>query len=277
MEKTIRSGKIKYLLFVLLLTWYFLSEIPASAEDHAIKQGETALQIAIDHNLTMEQLAQLNPDVDLEMMRIGDILVIPDEGLSFEEYRKQLYDAILRVTDLNCEILADQSALCLFHIENHTDLAVFDVRIQTEVRGRNGSSNAESTIPLMQILPGEFLPMVVNIPGNFNEVEEAQINILSLSQPQLLQSSFRVSETLYTQTDTILPDGVAADCRIDFSKEALSAYHGKMINVLAAAYDGENHLLGVRSLYSDFYPELQLTVYTNDRNIDHVELRMEAY
>ena len=278
MGKTIRFGKIKYLLLTLFLVCSILPGVPALAEEHAIERGETALQIAIDHNLTMEQLTQLNPDVDLEMMRVGDILIIPDEGLSFEEFRQQLYDAVLRITDLNCEILADQSALCLFHIENHSELAVFDVRVQTEVRGKNGRiDRAESTIPLMQILPGELLPMAVMIPGHFDEAEEANAEILNLSQPQILQSSFRIDESLYTQTDTILPDGVAADCRIVFSEEALPLYQEKKINVLASAYDEDNHLLGVRSLYCDFYPELQLTIYTNDRRINHVELRMEAY
>ena len=218
MRKSVRHDITKYLLPILILAWHFLPGLPAYAEEHAIERGETALQIAIDHNLTMEQLAQLNPDVDLEMMRVGDILIIPDKGLSFEEYRKQLYDAILRITDLTCDILADQSALCLFHIENYSELAVYDVRIQTEVRGKNGSiGQAESTIPLMQILPGELLPMAVIIPGYFDEAEETQINILNLTQPQMLQSSFRISESFYTQTDTILPDGVAADCKIVFS------------------------------------------------------------
>ena len=85
--------KTKILISLIIL---LLITNSALAEEHAIERGETSLQIAIDHNLTMEQLSQLNPGVDLEMMLVGDILIVPDKGTSFEEFLHQHYSEIGR-------------------------------------------------------------------------------------------------------------------------------------------------------------------------------------
>ena len=51
----------------------------------------------------------------------------------------------------------------------------------------------------------------------------------------------------------------------------------KQINILAAAYDTDGSLASVRSLFSDFYPRMDITVYTNNHKIGRIELKMEAY
>lgn len=269
---------IRALIFSFLAIILLILPTMVNAEEHTIERGETALQIAIDHNLTMDQLAQLNPGINLEMMLIGDTLIVPDEGTSFEAFLAANYSKLIQITDLHCETLLDRSALCLFHAENLSRLPLYDVHLKAALRGQNGvTAQTESAIPTMQILPGEKLPVSMIIPGKFDAVEESVISVQNLSYSDLLQSSFRISPELYTQSDTVLPDGVASTSTIRFNEPGSAVYHEKHINILAAAYDEEGSLVGVRSLYTDYYPRLDITVYANNHRIKSVELRLEAY
>lgn len=267
--------KTKILISLIIL---LLITNSALAEEHAIERGETSLQIAIDHNLTMEQLSQLNPGVDLEMMLVGDILIVPDKGTSFEEFLHQHYSEIVRVTDINCELTADYNALCLFHVENLSDLPLYDVRLKANIRGKNGKTGqAEANIPLMQIIPSEKLPLSMTIPGPFDAIESAEITVQNLSRSEMVQSTFRLSPEDYAQTESFPPDRVSADTTIRFTKPDDSNLQNRHINVLAAAYDSDGTLVGVRSLYSDFYPQLNIITYTNNRKIDRIDLKLELY
>lgn len=269
---------MKNFFAVLVLFLTFLISCGVSAEEHIVERGETALQIALDHNLTMEQLTQLNPGIDLEMMIAGQKLTVPEKGVSFEEFRNQQYGEMLRINDLTCSILADNSALCLFHAENLTELPLYDIRLQASVHGQNGNSGiTEVSTALMQIVPGETLPAAVSIRGPFDTVENAEITVLNLSRSELLTASFRIPEETYRQTISILPDGISAMVTMEFFPENLQAFQGKTVNLLAAAYDESGNLTGVRSLYSDFYPRLDITVYSASGKIADVKLTAEVY
>lgn len=276
MTRTVLS-KISFSFTLILLLSLFGGQ-SAYAAGHVIEKGETALQIAIDHDLTMAQLQQLNPGTDLEMMHVGDILILPDEGESFETFLDKRYAELVRINDLQCSTAADRSAFCLFYVENLSDLPLFDVRLKAEVQSGNGvRGTAESNIPLMQVLPGAHIPMVIAVPGRFENAEKASVKVIDLTGSELLQSSFRVEPDLYSQTERFSPDGIAASVTITFSGEGITSLSGKKINVLAAGLDGEGHLAGVRSLYSDFYPRLDITVYSVGPAITSVMLYMEAY
>ena len=264
------------LLPVLFLFCFFCRGVFAA--EHAIERGETALQIAIDHDLTMEQLQQLNPETDLEMMHVGDILILPDEGESFESFLNKRYSELIRINELKCGVSADRSAVCLFYVENITDLPLFDVRLKAEVRSGNGASgSAESDFPLMQILPGEQIPVYIGVPGRFEDADRASVCAVNLTRSELLQSSFRISPDLYTIEEHPSPDGIADTVTITFTTEGAAALSGKKINVLAAGLDKDRQLAGVRSLYSDFYPRLDITVYSAGPAITSVMLYLEAY
>lgn len=269
---------MKSLTFILLLILAGLAVMSCMAEEHSIERGETSLQIAIEHGLSMEQLEQLNPDVDLEMMMVGDKLIVPDEGQSFDDFLALRYGEFLQLADSRCEINAAGSALCFLHAENISDAPLYDVRIRGEVSGKNGfSAGAETDIPLIQILPGEKLPVTLTVPGSFDNAEHFSFSIRNLSGGGLLQSSFRIPENKYTQTNRYSPDLISGTAVIEFTPEGIAAYQGKQINVLAAAYDQNGDLTAVRSLFTDFFPRLEITVYSGSREIATVELRLEAY
>lgn len=275
---TEKMGRRCALSVCLLPAVFLLLFSPVSAAEHAVEKGETALQIAIDHDLTMDQLSQLNPGVDLEMMRVGDMLTVPDEGTSFDAYLDSRYAELLRITDLTCLPMADRHGLCLFHAENISDLPLFDVVLKAELSGRNGTrGTAESAIPLIQILPGEKLPVCMEVEGDFEGIASASVKPAGLTWSELLRSSFRIPEALYSVSDDLLPGGTGSRVTVRFTPDAVGVYREKKINVLAAAYAADGSLVGVRSLYSDLVPVIDLTVYSTGPSVSSVRLWLEAY
>ena len=276
-KKFINDCRKKCIPVCLLLIFLF-SPGTGSAAEHTVERGETALQIAIDHDLTMEQLAQLNPGTDLEMLRVGDILTVPDEGLSFEEFLNKRYSEMLRINGLHCNIAADRHALCFCLLENISAFPLYDVSLKVSVRGQNGSrGEAEVSIPLIQVLPGEKLPVCAEVQNSFDAVAESSAAITGMSWSELYDSSFRIPEKMYTVSEKTLPGGIAQTVTVRFNAEAVSIYGEKKLNVLAAAYAADGSLTGVRSLYSDFYPLIGITVYSAGSPIGSVDLFMEAY
>ena len=277
-RRTILFGRYSSLLLLSLALFFLMPFTGAYAEKHPIERGETALQIAIDRNLTMEQLQQLNPGVDLEMMLVGDILIVPDEGESFESFLNKRYAEKSRINDLSCVTAADHSAICLFYIENLSEYPLYDVALKAEVRGKNGAvGTAETKIALMQVLPGEQLPVYIGVPGYFDDVDTASINVTNLSWSDLLQSSFRIPQEMFTRNVSLTADGIAAGVTVLFNADGAAACREKKINMLAAARDKDGRLVGIRSLYSDFYSRLDITVYSIGPCIETVDLYVEAY
>lgn len=269
-----KKSRIILLLFIIMAAYVNA----VRAEEHEVKRGETALQIALDHGLTIDQLSQLNPGVNLEMMPVGEKLIVPEEGTSFADFLSRRYEELIRIRDPYCEVLADQSALCFFHTENISELPLYGVQLKTTVRSLNGSSGETvSGIALMQILPAESLPVYTNVPGSFSEITDVSVSAADLSYSELMTGSFRIPSESFHMSLSILPDGTAASAAIEFTDEAIRSYDSRQINVLAAAYDSEGILCGVRSLYSSFYPRLDITVYSAYRGIKTVELLLEAY
>ena len=269
---------VREILFAFLLLFSCCTGI-VHGEEYIVAKGETALQIAIDHNLTMEQLQQLNPGADLEMMQIGDKLIVPDEDTpNFDDFLNKRYSELIQITDQNCSQSSGLNTICLFHLENLSDQSLFDVHFTGNARGTAGNAaQAEGTIPLMQILPGEKLPVFLAIPERISDPGAISLKVSNLTYSDLAQESFRVAENLCTAKTEFSPDEIAAKETILFTEASVSTLTGKKINVLASAYNTNGQLVGVRSLYSDFYPQLHLTVYSIGPSITKIDVRIEAY
>ena len=52
---------------------------PVSGERYTVKKGDTMWAIAQDHGISLAALKAANPDVDPKAMRIGTVLVIPEQ------------------------------------------------------------------------------------------------------------------------------------------------------------------------------------------------------
>ena len=52
---------------------------PVSGERYTVKKGDTMWAIAQDYGISLAALKAANPDVDPKAMRIGTVLVIPEQ------------------------------------------------------------------------------------------------------------------------------------------------------------------------------------------------------
>lgn len=269
--------RILSVLFILLR----LSDpvLAVETEEHIVEKGETALQIAIDHNLTMEQLILLNPGTDLEMMKIGDKLIVPPENFaSFDDYLKAYYAESLRVSGLHCDPRADGSASCFFSITNTSDRSVGNLIMKVSCSDQNGREEKEKGYPaLIQVQAGETLPMVIPMEGPFSGTLNCEAYVKEMTSQDLGLGTFRVSPELYSIDETRLPGDGGAVLALTFTPESAAKYAGKTINILAAIYDAEEQILGIRSVYGDFSPEFEITVYKSSGVLDHSKVWIEIY
>jgi LysM repeat protein len=49
-------------------------------KDHKVVQGDTGYAIAKKYGITLDELKELNPDIDIEKIQVGQELVVSDEG-----------------------------------------------------------------------------------------------------------------------------------------------------------------------------------------------------
>lgn len=260
--------------------WLLLGIIAAfgESENHTVEKGETALQIAIDHDLSMEQLQLLNPDLDLEMLMVGDEVILPPTGVSFEEFLVSFYAERLQIRDLHCERGADNSAYCLMNAENISQQPLYNIRLKFGITDADGrQADQEGSIALIQILPQETLPIVVTFPGPFHGALEGSCSVIKLDYNEAAKGSFRIDPQTYTLQTTILPDASAVKIGLLFNSQAGSAYTGKQVNILAAAYNSEGKLIGVRSLFGDFQMSLDLDVYAIGGLVSSAKTWVETY
>lgn len=261
-------------LFLLCLVYPVLAE----SEVHVIEQGETAMQLAIDHDISMEQLQMVNPDVDLEMLMVGDELLLPAIGTSFDEFLTEFYSSLIQVNDIHCELGADSSAFCFMNAENRSEHPLYNISLSVSGTDAEGhSAEAEGSIPLMQLLPGESLPVFFGLEGSFSSAPEAVCLITRAEYNEASKGSFRVDPQHYSQTITILPDGSGADIAFLFDDETLASENIRKVNLLAAAYDTGGKLIGVRSMYGDLYRELHINVYSIGGSTASAQTWVEVY
>lgn len=271
--------KTFFSLLLLLLLLPCGSSFAAGGEEHIVEKGETALQIAIDHDLTMEQLQQLNPGKDLEMMRVGDSLTVPGEGYgSFEDFLADLYSDTISADKLRCTLLTDGSAACFAELTNHTEKTLTSIRYEVTATDPIGMRDSvEASFPLAAMEPGETVPVVVLIPGPFSAAPEAKFAVRQVSQMDLGAASFRIDESQYQYKVSYLPGNIAASVTLDFLPEYAALSHEKHLNILIGAWDSDGNPVGVRSFYGEFIDPMTVTVYSVGGSIENVQIYAEAY
>ena len=58
----------------------YVSPTPAPPRSHQVRQGETLSEIAVEHEVAVADILALNPDVDPELIQVGQVLLIPPDA-----------------------------------------------------------------------------------------------------------------------------------------------------------------------------------------------------
>ena len=129
--------------------------------------------------------------------------------------------------------------------------------------------------------------IVVTFADLFYKIACDENSVIKVGKARKNEDAIALSENdfacLYRFTANSVT-GVVDETKLDEAREEiaalqrkLSSYETKKINILAASYSAEGALNGVRSMYSDIYPVIELTVYSSGSDVDSVRVWVEAY
>lgn len=237
------------------------------------------MEIAIDNGLSMEQLQKANPGIDLELLLVGDTLVIPpaDEA-GFASFMNTVYAEHMQITDSRCYAMVDQSAACFLTIRNTGTDPVFNIQLSASiVDAGGGKSTSEGDFSLLQLLPGEEIPVYTYAAGPLAQPCSISGVIDDLSSDPNMPAAFRIDEERMEWTVQISADGLSADISFLFDAALADEREAENVNILAAAYNASGEVIGERSMIGSFYPDLSVTVYSLSGTIDSVKTWVELY
>ena len=102
--------------FILLVNFFMIIKVLAqdSEQTYRVKKGDTLSEIAARFNLSQEQLIKANPQIDPDLLMVGEELQIPPADLiSYNRYLQNRYNEYLAIQPVDCYPNPDQTAECL--------------------------------------------------------------------------------------------------------------------------------------------------------------------
>jgi hypothetical protein len=129
---------------------------------YIIKQGDTLLGIAIQHDVSIESLEAANPGINANALQIGQTVFIPSIGGEAAPNQSALPTPLpVSVAPFNCLPSPVSSLICLGEFINTTDqpIANLSVRVAILDADNNVSDSQIAYAPLDVIPPGAAIPL----------------------------------------------------------------------------------------------------------------------
>lgn len=274
-------SNLKKVLFTMIVLWLSLSAtvpVKAQTEIHTVESGETFTEVAWIYGVSSEQLEAANPGVDPFYIMVGDELVIPpSEAGAFETFIEEMYAGLVSFGTADCEVLIDRSAVCYLPVTNISDGIISNLQLSMTVTDSTGTQSTQAVrLPLSQFDKGEEIPVMFMFPGEFTAPLDGKAVVDGMSSSQDLSGMLRISPDNYSVETVLAPDKINADVTITFAEGA--AYSSdKELNILAAAYAADGRIIGLRTKYCTFTPELSLTVYSAGAEINTINVWIESF
>jgi LysM repeat protein len=216
--------------------------VPTSTpQTYTIQQGDTISQIAEKFNISQDALRAANPDMNPNILSIGDTILIPDPAAPLAAASTPT-PVPAPVTQTICHPSADSGLWCFALIQNTGDTPLENVSAQITLFDENRNITASDTAftPLDIIAPNSSMPVVVFFP-NISENVNPQVQVLSAMQgggaylPALLNNT--IAEIAW--------DGKTAQLggQIYLPAESNAA---TQVWVAAVAYDKDGTVVGVK-------------------------------
>lgn len=221
----------------------FETPIPTSTPQiYTVQQGDTISHIAEKYNISQDALRAANPDLNPNILSIGDTIFIPDASTPLAAASTPT-PVPVPVTQASCHPTADSGLWCFALIQNDTADYLENISAQITLFDENNNLVTSQTAftPLDIIAPNSSLPVYVffpNILGNVNP----QIHILSAIQGS---GAGYLPATLNNTIVLIDWDGKSAQVsgQVVLQTESTAA---TQVWVAAVAYDINRTVVGVK-------------------------------
>lgn len=220
---------------------------------HIVAQGETLIGIALNYNISLEDLQNANPTVSAQFLSVGTQLVIPAQASSAPVQAVGAPTPMpLNFGAPQCFSTATQGWICLVEAFNPNATAVEAVSARVTLAGADGLPLAEAVAdPIANVIaPGGGMPLVSRFaPG---APAYAAIGVQTLTALPLadVSSRFILLETLDLTSETrgaewIVRGAVRNPTSVNATRArvALALYSAAGLPVGARQIELENGLL----------------------------------
>lgn len=210
---------------------------------HTIKLGETLGGIAWIYGVSLDALKTMNPEINPNIMIVGETVLIPVETLPPGNQTPQPTPIQLPLEGLNCLSVADGGAWCFVWVHNTSSESYENVNVSFNIADQQASKvfSRQATSPLNILLAGEKLPIALYFPAPV---------------PQPFQKSAQFSTAIPYNPESGRYLNVEIDVELDQSSLGgqLRSIQGNfqlnqpasVVSIVAVAMDNQGQIIGLR-------------------------------
>lgn len=170
---------------------------------HIIQQGETLLEIAFRYGVQFDDIVLVNPQIDPNLLRIGEEIRIPgSDGEPVEILLPTPTPIPVHIKTLGCHESPSLAFICMVSITNSEEFMVAGVSAHITLHDRDGQilDNQIVYAPINQIPSGEEIPLIAIFDRKPSEYSGFHVDLLSAVQVADLTDELPQIEALDTKT-----------------------------------------------------------------------------
>ena len=214
---------------------------------YTVRRGDTISSIALDHNVSIDELLAANPEVSPNTMSIGQVINIPGspENLSGEPTPTPV---LFSIQQIECYPTADQGMWCFVLVHNDFPDFMENVSAQVTLVETNKTvlTSRTALLPLNILPPNTSLPLSVFFPPPPGIPSNVKPQVQVLTAIRLLPKDERYLPATITNTLVqVNADGRSArvNGQVLLPAEAKAA---SQVWVAGTAYDAMGRVVGIR-------------------------------
>jgi LysM repeat protein len=217
---------------------------------YTVQRGDTISSIALEQNVSIDDLLAANPEISPNAMSIGQVINIPSnpENPSGEPTPTPVPFTIQHI---ECYPTADDGMWCFVLAHNDFPDFIENVSAQVTLINANNAVLASQTalLPLNILPPHMSLPLTVFFPPEIRSDAKPQVQVLTAIR--LLPNEERyLPATINNTLVQVNADGHSARVNGQVLLPA-NAKAASQVRVVGTAYDNAERVVGVRSWESN--------------------------
>jgi len=170
---------------------------------HIIQQGETLLEIAFRYGVQFDNIVLINPEIDPNLLRIGEEIRIPGPGGEPVDILLPTPTPIpVHLKTLGCYDTPSLAYVCMVSITNTEEFMVAGVSAHITLHNRDGLilDNQIVYAPISQIPTGQEIPLIAIFGHRPSGYSGFHVDLLSAVQVADLMDELPVIDVLETTT-----------------------------------------------------------------------------
>ncbi len=170
---------------------------------HIIQQGETLLEIAFRYGVQFDDIVLVNPQIDPNLLRIGEEIRIPgSDGEPVEILLPTPTPIPVPIKALDCHESPSLAFICMVSITNNEEFMIAGVSAHITLHDRDGQilDNQIVYAPINQIPTGQEIPLIAIFDRKPSGYSGFHVDLLSAVQVADLIDELPEIDVLDTRT-----------------------------------------------------------------------------